>query len=147
MKILKIIFAFLACVALIPLVTPLIGSHCDYDVQTVVNYLTLNAESRSKNCCAWYVMRAMHKGGCPIYILPAYGYSWLLPQFGFVEVDNNLYKPKEGDVAVFPAVKGHVWGHIQMWNGKQWVSDFKQKGFYAAGGYVNSKYKIFRRTE
>ncbi|MBQ8269909.1 MAG: CHAP domain-containing protein [Bacteroidaceae bacterium] len=136
--------AILLLVITVPVLAPIVGRFLDYDADVAVRYVTENAEPRSRNCCAWYVMRAMQTGGCPIYILPAFGYSWLLPQFGFVEIGNSSYIPELGDIVVFPAVKGHIWGHIQMWNGRQWVSDFKQKGFYAAQGYMNSGYKIFR---
>ena len=79
-------------------------------------------------------MKALHAGGSPAYILPAYAYSWLLPQLGFDEVAAEGYSPQTGDIVVFPKVDGHIWGHIQMWNGQQWISDFMQKGFYAAVG-------------
>ena len=128
----------------IPLLAPLAMPYCHYNTGIAVKYITQNAEPKSKNCCAWYVMRAMQVAGCPIYILPAYAYSWLLPQYGFIEVDSTGYTPQAGDIAVFPAVDGHIWGHIQMWNGSRWISDFKQKGFYAARGYMNCGYKIFR---
>ncbi len=145
MKLLRFIFiVFILCVVTVPVITPLVGRYCCYDAETAAKYITKNAEPRSRNCCAWYVMRAMNAGGSPVYILPAYGYSWLLPWFGFDEVDGCSYAPKVGDIVVFPAVEGHIWGHIQMWNGRQWVSDFKQKNFYAARSYVGSKYKIFR---
>jgi len=36
------------------------------------------------------------------------------------------YKPLEGDVVVFSKTPYHKYGHIEMYNGKGWVSDFKQ---------------------
>jgi len=31
-----------------------------------------------------------------------------------------------------------------MWNGKQWISDFKQKGIIVNKAYKNAPYKIIR---
>ena len=49
-----------------------------------------------------------------------------------------------GNSIVFPAVGKHIWGHIQMWNGKQWVSDFKQKNMILAKAYHKTDWKIYR---
>ena len=119
-------------------------SNYTYDKDKSVEYLTENAETKSKTWCAWYVMRALNAGGCPAYLLPAYGYSWLLPQMDFVEVSKKNYTPLKGDIIVFPAVGKHIWGHIQMWNGKQWVSDFKQKNMIPAKAYHKTDWKIYR---
>jgi hypothetical protein len=35
------------------------------------------------------------------------------------------------------AKKSHPYGHIQMYNGTQWISDFKQKGFWPGADYRN----------
>ena len=126
-------------------VVPQCARFCSYDSAKAAAYVTANAEKKSRNCCAWYVMKALHAGGSPAYILPAYAYSWLLPQLGFDEVAAEGYTPQMGDIVVFPKVDGHIWGHIQMWNGQQWISDFMQKGFYAAVGYRGCGYRIFRR--
>ena len=42
--------------------------------------------------------------------------------------------------------KFHYSGHIQMWNGSQWVSDFKQNALYAGSDYKERrpKYVILR---
>ncbi len=144
-KVIIIILLSLSFIVMIPVITPFAGEKSNYDIKKACEYITENAAPRSKTWCAWHVMRAMHAGGCPIYLLPAHCYSWLLPQFGFNEIDSDKFIPQKGDIAVFPAVKGHFWGHIQMWNGKQWVSDFKQKSFYAAKGYIGCKYRLFRR--
>ena len=74
----------------------------------------------------------------------AYMYKDILPDLGFKEVATTNYTPKKGDIAVFPAISGHKHGHIAMYNGSQWVSDFKQNSFFVASGYEKSNYKIFR---
>lgn len=114
-----------------------------YNIDKAVSFVEENALSRSHTCCAWFVMRAMNKGGCPIGILPAFGYSQVLPYYGFKEISKDA-EFRKGDIVVFPAVKGHIYGHIAMYTGRQWVSDFKQKSFYPAKGYYGSNYKVFR---
>ncbi len=51
-----------------------------------------------------------------------------------------------GDIAVFQSYPGgSIHGHIQMYNGSQWVSDFKQSKFWANNGYEKAAdYEIFR---
>jgi hypothetical protein len=45
-------------------------------------------------------------------------------------------QPKAGDVAVIQPIPGHPHGHMAMFNGKKWVSDFKQRyGYYPSGAY------------
>ena len=57
-----------------------------------------------------------------------------MPLVQFNEVPLEGYIPQKEDVVVFerPAWKNwkHIsqrWGHIAMYNGEQWISDFKQK--------------------
>jgi hypothetical protein len=37
--------------------------------------------------------------------------------------------PQKGDIAVFEKNDKHEHGHVEAYDGKQWVSDFKQKNF------------------
>ena len=146
MKILKGFIIAFACLIALATGIMLYAENADYtfDKEKAVAYVTEHAEAKSKTWCAWYVMRAMQEGGCPIYLLPAYGYSWLLPRMGFIELGRENYVPQKGDLIVFPAVGKHIWGHIQMWNGEQWVSDFKQRNMIPAKDYHKTKWQIFR---
>ena len=116
----------------------------DYSVDKAVEYLDCHAESRSRNMCALYVERAIRAGGQPAFILPAWGYAYILPGMGFNEIESDHYSPVKGDVVVFPHEEDHIFGHIAMYNGRQWVSDFKQHGFFVAHVYKNSNYRIYR---
>lgn len=117
-----------------------------FDKDSAVKHLDSHALSKSHCCCAWYVMRAIQAGGIPIGILPAWGYEYALPFYGFANVTENYDGPKKGDIVVFPATKGHIYGHIAMYNGNQWVSDFKQKNMICSPAYKNTKYKFYRNT-
>lgn len=115
-----------------------------FDAEKATKHLTENALSRSHTCCAWFVMRAMQAGGCPAIILPAWAYKYYLPLVQFKEIPKENYVAQKGDIVVFPSEKGHFWGHIAMYNGKQWISDFKQKGIFVAKAYYKSDYRYYR---
>jgi hypothetical protein len=42
------------------------------------------------------------------------------------------YHPEVGDVIVIQDVKGHPNGHIELYDGKNWVSDFIQQDMWPA---------------
>ena len=105
-----------------------------FDVEKATKHLTENGQEKSTHCCAWYSMRALQEGGCPAIILPAQWYRYFLPLVQFEEVPHDGYIPQKGDVVVFerPAWRNwkrisQWWGHIAMYNGEQWISDFKQQ--------------------
>ena len=54
---------------------------------------------------------------------------------GFREMKAENYIPQKGDISVLPQNDRHVFGHIAVWNGNQWVSDFKQKDLYPSQRY------------
>ena len=56
---------------------------------------------------------------------------------------------KVGDIVVFQPIGKRYFGHIAMWNGKQWVSDFKQRSIIVHSDYRKDgcEYSIFRRGE
>ena len=120
-----------------------------YSNNKAVDFITNHAEKKSRCSCAGYVMRGMWYGGCPIGLLPAYAYSKTLPQMGFNEISVNGYKPMKGVISVVPSNKKHPFGHISVYNGKQWVSDFTQGGeILPSKAYkANGKYQIFRATD
>ena len=49
---------------------------------------------------------------------------------GFEEIPSKGYKPKKGDISVLPQNEVSSFGHIAIYGGKQWVSDYEQKNFY-----------------
>jgi len=78
--------------------------------------------------CARGVREALEAGG----LYPAHGNAWTynngkLEKLGFTCYDRESAKPyQKGDILVTSANEWHPNGHIAMWNGEQWVSDFKQ---------------------
>ncbi len=136
-------------IALILLALTLVRNHLPYYYSNdkTVDFIVSHAEPKSKCSCAGYVMRGMWHGGCPVslVVLPAYGYARVLPQMGFKEVPTQNYVPRKGDISVLPRNKNHVFGHIAVYDGKQWVSDFKQSQMLCSKTYrAVGKYQIFR---
>ena len=55
------------------------------------------------------------------------------------------YTPHAGDVVVFDASKNHPDGHITMYDGEDWYSDFKQTDMHGGSARDNDpNYTIYR---
>lgn len=110
--------------------------------------------------CASYVKKALIAGGASVKnsaIESAKNYGPWLIENNFKVVDNattvssggvfTISGQQAGDVVVIQAAPHHVHGHMAMFNGTHWVSDFVQeKGFYPAQIYrdQNIPYKLYR---
>ncbi|PXH88173.1 hypothetical protein DMQ72_26805 [Klebsiella quasipneumoniae] len=110
--------------------------------------------------CARYVKKALIAGGASaknsgIESAKNYG-PWLLEN-NFKIVDSattvrtggvfTISGQQAGDVVVIQAAPHHVHGHMAMFNGTHWVSDFVQeRGFYPAQIYrdQNIRYTLYR---
>lgn len=128
------LFAIMAAIAYHGYRSILYNEYCN---EKAVEYITTHAKSHSDSSCALFVRRAIGAGGCPTFLQPtsACDYDEFLPDLGFSQVDAEGYVPQAGDIVVFSAIKGHKHGHICMYNGRQWVSDFKQRSMYSASAY------------
>ncbi|GFO62087.1 hypothetical protein GMPD_00060 [Geomonas paludis] len=116
------------------------------------------AGKRSKGRCARAIRLAINAGRIPTPNNPvsAADYKSYLPKLGFSPVDIESYAPRIGDIAVFPAdvSSGHVHGHIEMFTGNGWQSDFVQegrdrdgkygRGFFAHQIWTSKPFIIFR---
>jgi hypothetical protein len=54
---------------------------------------------------------------------------FLLKKGAQVVPGGDDYTPQKADIAVFDGTDAHPHGHIQIFTGTQWVSDFKQNRF------------------
>ena len=66
---------------------------------------------------------------------------------GVTEIPTTDYTPIKGDIRVFPNYPvGTPHGHIDMFNGTKWVSDFIEQGDYPGRGYRThyTPFNIFR---
>jgi hypothetical protein len=105
------------------------------------------AHNKSLGKCAAYVRIGLEAGGANTtgHPLEAKNYGPTLEKNGFTPVSSENYYPQPGDTAVFqPHPGGNSAGHIETFDGSNWVSDFTQRRFIASSGYANSKYQIYR---
>ena len=77
-------------------------------------------------------------------------YRDALPFYGYHEVASSMgnqmngFHPQKGDVVVIENGKHSIWGHIAIYTGNCWISDFKQKTMSPYRKPV--PYKIFRHV-
>lgn len=102
---------------------------------------------KSSGYCARYVRTALQAGGYKFSPLPhAKDYNnGIMNKIGFSTIANNT-PPKKGDVMVMPAHKGHSSGHMQIYDGKNWISDFRQnsKNPWPSVPTSQLQYKLYR---
>lgn len=111
--------------------TPITGISPNHKAYKAAMYATKHARSSSDGACAKYVRVAlMTGGGYPLKGWPVsagdYAAQGTLKTIGFVQI-NIKSQPQIGDVMVWSKVPAHPHGHIQIYNGKNWVSDFVQQ--------------------
>ena len=114
-----------------------------WNIQNAISFLSRNAKSKSIGHCAKYVRMAIEAGGLSTGGRPgsAYQYKGYLPKIGFNAIGNILGKEKQkewsrnnakpGDIAV---MNHGEHGHICMWNGSKWISDFPQNNMWVYDG-------------
>ena len=128
-------------------VTRVTGSQSPFDVNAAVRRLDANAGSSSTGRCAQYVREALEAGGLDTSGHPATagGYDVFLERKGFERLDPTaVANPQRGDVVVLQDPEGGA-GHIDMYDGSRWVSDFVQRDFWAGPRYRGvAVYSVFR---
>jgi|GEM_PF-995426 len=133
-----------------------------YSINNAVNWLNDNAHSSWKDAkgeCAKYIRWSLEAGfgleknaflgKTPV---PARLYGPFLEGLGFSPVNTTNYL--SGDIAVIQGYLGGTsdangipYGHIQMYNGTQWLSNWKQNApFWPGKGYSDNKpaFQIYR---
>ncbi|MGP1350611.1 MAG: RHS repeat-associated core domain-containing protein [Hoylesella marshii] len=99
--------------------------------------------------CAKAVRLSLEAGGIKTnpHPLSAKDYGSYLRKWGFTEIPTTDYMPIKGDIRVFQNYpSGSPHGHIDMYNGIKWVSDFIEQGDYPGRGYRihHTPFNIFR---
>lgn len=115
--------------------------------------ITERALTESSGYCARFVRKGLQDAGYDLKTQQhAYQYgNGALTDAGFTSIDPSS-APKKGDVMVMPQTQGknknHSSGHIQTYNGTQWVSDFKQNGKNPWNDVADKdlKYQLYRDT-
>jgi hypothetical protein len=124
------------------------------NINAACSYLLNNVKgTSSKSGCAHYVRLAINAGGIatPNNPVPAQDYMHYLPSIGFKCVASftapGIFpNPQPGDISVQTAVPNHTRpeGHICMYCGKYWYSDFIQSG--ASGMWGGPGYRQYGST-
>jgi len=146
-KLIKIFFWLLAGVVIASASGLLYLRHCNWNPEQAAMYATENAEPKSVGLCALYVRKAINAGGIPLYKCgSAWLYRYVLPILNFHQVGKDAER-EVGDIVVFQPIGGRKYGHIAIWNGTQWVSDFKQRNLIVHSDYTKdgAEYRIYRR--
>lgn len=124
-----------------------------FDAGKAANWISNNAQGKSVGQCAKYVRMALEAGGLNTNGRPvsAYLYKAYLPSIGFEFIgsvtgtQNQLQwtssHAQQGDVAVMDHGKH---GHICLWTGKEWISDFRQRNMWVYPG--DGTCHVFRYT-
>ncbi len=98
------------------------------DIDKFVKYMVDHAARGSKGDCAKACREGLEAAGIDTKDRPgdAKDYGPFLTRHGAEPVPEKDYKPQKGDIAVFDGNKQHPHGHVQVFDGKGWVSDFTQ---------------------
>lgn len=131
------------------------GWDVDKSIQTIVK----NSKPTSQHACAKFVRMALVAGGINTNGNPIaaqdYHFKGFLEKIGFrliATLPNRTEQDKwtgtnsvPGDIAVMQA-PSHNNGHICMWTGKQWISDFRQNHMrpYTSAGRNTETCWIYR---
>jgi len=125
-----------------------------FDIDKAIDYLNENAvPPYGERRCATHVRKGIFAGGIDItpHPVPAKDYGPFLEKYGFKEVSAHLYNPVKGDIIVMQSFQGSSdpYGHIEMYNGTKWVSDFIQDDLYPGPKFKENKaeYHIYRWKE
>jgi hypothetical protein len=122
-----------------------------WDIDKAVQHLQANASQHSKRKCATYVRLAIEAGGLTISQTgsdSAKDYGQRLVLAGFVAQIGAATPYQKADVAVIDGFSksagvgitmDHVVGHMAMYDGTKWISDFTQHG---PSPYPGSDYRI-----
>lgn|SRR5487761_200118 len=115
------------------------------NINKMVQYADTHAKSRSTERCAYACRMAFQAGGMNTagHPVDAGDYGPFLIRHGASVVSPKGYKPLKGDVVVFNKTQYYKFGHIEMYNGKGWVSDFKQHSMVPFFSHV-PPYTIYR---
>ena len=140
-------FMLLAGVIIISASGLLYLHHCEWSPEEAARYATEHAEKKSVGMCALYVRKAIIAGGIPLYVGgDAWSYKYTLPILNFHQV-GKMSEREVGDIVVFQPIGDRKYGHIAIWDGNQWVSDFKQRNLIVHSDYLKegAYYTIYRR--
>lgn len=118
----------------------------EWDLDILVSHAVKAAKPKSLGKCARYVREALEKAQIKKFFSGGLGDAKDVPrrlvQMGWASVGENIKSFKKGDIAVFAKTKSE-YGHICIFTGSGWVSDFKQKQLQPYSS-ANFSYNVYR---
>lgn len=117
-----------------------------YDIRKATAFLRSHAKPKPRPPweCAAYTRRAIEAGGITLQRTRyAKDYGASLERAGFRRLGRKS-KVLAGDVVVFAATGEHREGHMAMFDGRQWISDFVQPRFLPSRDYAGASFVIYR---
>ena len=99
-----------------------------FNIDSAVEYLISHSHTHSTKYCAKYVADALNAGNLQFNRQPSaylYHTNGTLLNLGFKQISKPI-NPQKGDIYVQNKTNSHVHGHIAMYSGQQWISDFRQ---------------------
>jgi hypothetical protein len=111
------------------------GANTHLNCTATVSYLDSHAGATDNGKCLTSIQLALEAGGLPLLKCPATNGSssnWAgqcspaLHADGFTSLGSSDSSPQAGDVVVITHTTGNQIGHIAMYDGSSWVSDFVQ---------------------
>lgn len=139
---------------------PITMKYGDWKIGQTVSTLKKNAKDKSQHSCAKYVRTALNAGGINTNGNPIkaqdYHLSGFLSRIGFTKIAElkdeyaqDVWTKEAaipGDIAVMMAPYNDN-GHICMWSGNEWISDFVQSKMrpYRPGGQNPTTCWIYRK--
>ncbi|MGU0041766.1 hypothetical protein [Citrobacter freundii complex sp. 2025EL-00176] len=119
-----------------------------WDKTAAANYAKSHAGGHSQKRCAEFTRKAIQAGGITLgHTYHAKDYGSMLKSAGFSAI-GQFEQPRVGDVVVIqPYEGGNPSGHMAIFDGQEWYSDFRQRDMWAGPGYRAAKppYTIYRK--
>ncbi len=127
------------------------GTRIQWDREASLKHLRRHALLKSAAKCATFIRQALNAGGFPNKHKPkdAKDYRAYLTLYGFAEMSVSIteYRPEVGDITVIQSYPGgNSSGHIAMFDGQEWISDFRQRDMWSGSGYRSHQpaFRIYR---
>jgi hypothetical protein len=119
------------------------------DVDKLIEHLVSNVAAGPTGKCARHVRLALAAGGLDTTSSPvsAKDYGEFLSSRAFTPLDAENFAPNKGDIAVIqPYENGSPHGHIAVYDGHKWISDFSQRDMWGGPGYRKHQpsFRIYR---
>jgi len=127
------------------------STNTTFDKDAFAEYIRRNVSKKEfgEGYCAKHVRLALFAAGRKLNNWPVSAKDWggSLLALSFDLVPQVAYGPQKGDIAVVqPANGDDKHGHMQGYDGKNWVSDFVQRDFWPGPTFRANKpaYVIYR---